>query len=153
VQSLLIGLYILHPDIMCVIDMKRTKQQDFQTTWTKGGLILNLGHGIKKIKSKNMTCAWCECKKNLFQKHDNNTYAKLMLHILKIMWKFIFIYIYWEHSSRKLLKKPPIYMWFMFTHVWPCAPVCGPCPSMWKLIMKYGLIKSELEMNWNLTMN
>jgi hypothetical protein len=31
--------------------MKRT-QQDFQTTWTKAGLILNLGHGIRKSKAK-----------------------------------------------------------------------------------------------------
>jgi hypothetical protein len=31
---------------------KRIKQQDFQITFTKVGLVLNLGHGNKQIKSK-----------------------------------------------------------------------------------------------------
>jgi hypothetical protein len=33
--------------------MKRSKQQDFQITQTKVDLVLNLGHGIKKSKTKN----------------------------------------------------------------------------------------------------
>jgi hypothetical protein len=35
-----------------VISMKITKQQYFQTTWTKEGLILNPSYGIKKSKEK-----------------------------------------------------------------------------------------------------
>jgi hypothetical protein len=36
---------------------KKMKQQNFQTTSTKVDLVLNLGHGIKKSKEKNMMCA------------------------------------------------------------------------------------------------
>jgi hypothetical protein len=32
--------------------MKRIKQQDFQTTWTKASLVLNSSHGIRKSKTK-----------------------------------------------------------------------------------------------------
>ncbi len=35
-----------------IMGMKRTKQQDFQITFTKASLILNLGYGIKKSKAK-----------------------------------------------------------------------------------------------------
>ncbi len=35
-----------------ITGMKRTKQQDFQITFTKASLILNLGYGIKKSKAK-----------------------------------------------------------------------------------------------------
>jgi hypothetical protein len=44
------------------------KQQDFQTTWIKAGLVLNPSHGIKKSKAKTQ----CECKMILLQKHDKN---------------------------------------------------------------------------------
>jgi hypothetical protein len=55
---------------LCIIvaSMKRTKQQNFQTIWTKVSLVLNLGHGIKKSKAKTQG----ECKRTLLQKHDKN---------------------------------------------------------------------------------
>jgi hypothetical protein len=139
-------------ELAFVIDTKRTKQQCFQTTWTKASLVLNLGHGIKKSKAKT----WCmhnmKCNKTLLQKHDNNKdlYPKLVLNRLKGMWDSISIYTHWAPSSKKFLIKLSTYMWPMFTHVWP---MCGPCPSMWELVMNYELTKSELEVNWNLTMN
>jgi hypothetical protein len=37
---------------------------------------------------------------------------------------------------------------FQLTCGW-CSLMCGPCPSMWKLILKYELLK----MNWYLIMN
>ncbi len=39
-------------DAQCVTCMKRIKQQDFQTTWTKASLVLNSSHGIRKSKTK-----------------------------------------------------------------------------------------------------
>jgi len=49
--------------------MEITKQQDFQTTWMKEGLVLNLGHGIKKWKEK-MMCVQYQYKRILLQKND-----------------------------------------------------------------------------------
>jgi len=38
----------------------------------------------KKLKSKNTMCAWCECKKNLLQKHDKNKTRSWQKYIFKI---------------------------------------------------------------------
>ncbi len=46
---------------------------------------------------------------------------KLMLNRLKVMKNFISIYTQWAPSSRKFLKKLPIYIWPMFAHVRPCV--------------------------------
>jgi hypothetical protein len=48
--------------------MKKMKQQDFQTPWTKVDLILNLGHGIKKSKAKK----WCVHDMNAKRLYYNN---------------------------------------------------------------------------------
>jgi hypothetical protein len=66
----------------------------------KASLILNLGHGIRKSKAKT----WCvhDVNAKIFyhksmekknQDHDKNTYPKLMLNRLKVMWDSIPIYI------------------------------------------------------------
>ncbi len=51
------------------------------------------------------------------QNHDKDTYLKLMLNRLKVIWDFIFIYTHWAPNLKKLLKKLPTYMWPMFIHV------------------------------------
>jgi hypothetical protein len=112
----------------------------FSNHMNKGRLNSESRSWNKKIKRKNMTCAWCERKRNLFQNHDNNKYPKLMLNILKVVWNFIFIYTYWAPSSRKLLKKPPIYMWSTFTHVWPM------CTHVWPMSIHMG-VNSEIWVN------
>ncbi len=38
-----------------MLQTQKTKQPNFQTTWTKVGLILNPSHGIRKSKAKT----WC----------------------------------------------------------------------------------------------
>jgi hypothetical protein len=40
------------------------------------------------------------------------------------MGNFTSIYTYWTFSSKKFLKKFPTYMWSMFIHMCPCAPMC-----------------------------
>ncbi len=59
---------------MCVVitNMKRTKQQNFQIA-CEGRPDFKSKSWNKKIKSKNTMCVWCECKRILFQKYDNNT--------------------------------------------------------------------------------
>jgi hypothetical protein len=42
----------------------------------------------------------------------------------KVMKNSISIYTPWAPSSKKFIKKLPIYMWPMFTHVGQCAPMC-----------------------------
>jgi hypothetical protein len=46
----------LPPTLINVMCMKKTKQQDFQTTWTKANLVLNPGHGIGYQKKKHNAC-------------------------------------------------------------------------------------------------
>jgi hypothetical protein len=82
-----------------VTSTKRIKQQDFQTTWTKTCLVLNLGHGIKKSKEKtwhvhNVNAKWLYYKNliKIQQDCDKNTYPKLMLNRLKVTWHYTFIY-------------------------------------------------------------
>ncbi len=47
-----------------------------------------------------------------------------MLNILKVMGNSTSIYTPWAPSSKKFFKKLLIYMWSMFTHVYPCAFMC-----------------------------
>jgi len=130
---------------------KRTKQQDFQTTWTKLGLVLNPGHGIKKSKVKTQCVHDMNAKRFYYknmtrieQNHDKNTYPKLVLNKPKIMCDFTSTYTNWAPSSRKLFKKKfNLYV----AHVHLCSSMCDPCLSMWKLIMNYKLIKNELKIN------
>ncbi len=79
-------------------------------------------------------CAQCESKNKLLQKHDKNktrslqnTYPKLMLNILQVVWDSTSIYIHGKPSKKKELKKLPYYMWAMFTHVHPCVAHVHPC--------------------------
>jgi len=65
-------------------------------------------------------------KKIKKQGYDKKTYPKLVLNKLKVMGNSTSIYTYWAPSSKKFLKKVPTYMWPMFTHKCPCAPICGP---------------------------
>jgi hypothetical protein len=58
------------------------------------------------------------------QGSDMKKYPKLVLNKLKIMGNFTSIYTYWTFSSRKFLKKISTYMWSMFIHMCPCAPMC-----------------------------
>ncbi len=60
-----------------------------------------------------------------------------MLNKLKVMGNSTFIYVHWAFNSRKIIKKLPIYMWPMFTHVHPRV--------------NYEYTKIELEVNLNLT--
>ncbi len=87
---------------------KRTKQQDFQTTWMKVGLVLNPGHGIKlsKVKTQyvhdmNVKGFYYKNMTRIEQNHDKDTYPKLVLNRLKIMWDSTSIYTNWAPSSRK----------------------------------------------------
>jgi hypothetical protein len=70
-------------------------------------------------------------------------YQRLMLNILKVIKKFIFIYIHWAPSSKKFLNKLSIYMWPMCTHVW----------TMSELKLNWEWIKAQLRMNLNLIKN
>jgi hypothetical protein len=69
-------------------------------------------------------CAQCECKRTLLQKHDKNktksdkdTYSKLVLNRLKVMWDSTSIYTHQTLSLRMFFKKLPTYMWPMFIHM------------------------------------
>jgi hypothetical protein len=42
---------------------------------------------------------------------------RLVLNKLNVMKNYIFIYNLWASTSKKFIKKLPIYMWPMFTHV------------------------------------
>jgi hypothetical protein len=72
---------------------ERIKQQDFQTTCMKVGLILNPSHGIKKLKAKTQCVHDLNVKKKNYYKnmtiikqdHDKYMYLKLMLNRLKVM--------------------------------------------------------------------
>jgi len=92
-----------------IMGTKRTKQQDFQTTWTKLGLVLNPGHGIKKSKVKTQCVHDMNAKRFYYknmtrieQNHDKDTYPKLVLNKPKIMCDSTSTYTNWAPSSRKL---------------------------------------------------
>jgi hypothetical protein len=80
---------------------KRTKQQDFQTTFMKVDLVLNPIHGIKKLYAK-IRCVHDVNARRLYYKnltknnnnHDKDMYQKLVLNILKVMWDSTSIYIH-----------------------------------------------------------
>jgi len=82
----------------------------------KASLVLSPSHKIRKTKTrcvynvnakifnyKNMT--------RTKQDHDKDTYPKLMLNVLQVMWDSTFIYIHWAPNSKKLFKILPFYMW------------------------------------------
>jgi hypothetical protein len=52
------------------------------------------------------------------QDHDKDTYPKLILNKLNVMWDSTFIYFYWAPSLQKFFKKLSTYTWPTFTHVW-----------------------------------
>jgi len=92
----------------------------------KVGLVLNPGHGIKlsKVKTQyvhdmNVKGFYYKNMTRIEQNHDKDTYPKLVLNRLKIIWDSTSIYTNWAPSSRKFLKKFPTYMWPMFTYVHP----------------------------------
>jgi hypothetical protein len=113
----------------------------------KVGLVLNPSHGIKKSKIK-IRCVHDMNAKGFYyknmtiieQNHDKDTYPKLMLNGLKLMWDFTFIYTNWALSSRKFLKKLPTYMCPMFTYVQPCVT------HVWPMSIHVE-INSEIKMN------
>jgi hypothetical protein len=70
-----------------------------------------------------------------------------MLNKLKVVGNFPFIYTPWAPSSKKFLKKFPIYMWFMFTHVRPYAPMCELWLNLNLTKVNWEIIKNELKIN------
>jgi hypothetical protein len=73
------------------------------------------------------------------------------LNKLKVIKNPTSIYTLWAPSSRKFLKKLPIYMWPMYAHVCPCTFMCE-LKLNWKwtkiqLKVNLNLIRSELKMN------
>jgi hypothetical protein len=69
---------------------------------------------------------------------EQDTYPKLTINKLKVMWDSTSIYTHWAPSSKNFSKN------FLFT--------CGPCSSMWELIVNYESSKNELEIKEKLTM-
>jgi hypothetical protein len=59
--------------------IKGTKQQDFQTIWTKVGLVLNSDHGIIKSKAKTQ-CVQDVNATGLYYKYTNKQ-NKIMTNI------------------------------------------------------------------------
>jgi hypothetical protein len=66
------------------------------------------------------------------QDHNKYMYPKLMLNKLKIMWDSTSIYTHWH------ITQGSFFLNFQLTCD-PYSTMCGPCPSMWKLIMNYEL--------------
>ncbi len=64
---------------------------------------------------------------------QKKTYPKLITNKQEVMRNSTFIYIYWAFSLIKFLNKLSTYMWFMFTHVCPCARMCEPCVPICEL--------------------
>jgi hypothetical protein len=74
----------------------------------KIGLVLDPGHGMKKTKVKTRCVHDINAKGFYYinmtiieQDHDKNTYPKLVLNRLKIMWDFTSIYTNWAPRSKK----------------------------------------------------
>jgi hypothetical protein len=99
-------------------------------TRTRVGLIPNLYCETRKIRTrtqqvqeKNSTRFYCKNETKTKQGYDKKTYPKLMLNTQKVMENSTSIYTFWAPNSKKFLKKLPIYMWPIFTHVHPCVPM------------------------------
>jgi hypothetical protein len=75
------------------------------------------------VRNKNPTIFYCKEEIKIKQGYDNKTYPKLMLNILKVMESSTFISTHSGPSSKKFIKKLPIYMWPIFIHVRPSAPM------------------------------
>jgi len=99
---------------------KQPKPQDFLTkTNTKASLIPNQDRETRKTKTRtwqvqnnNSTRFYYKNETKIEQNYDKKTYPKLVLNKLKVLKNSTSIYTHWAPSSK------PIYMWFMFTHVW-----------------------------------
>ncbi len=76
------------------------------------------------MRNKNPTRFYCKEEIKIKQSYDKKMYPKLMLNILKVMESSTLIYTHWAPSSKKFIKKLPIYMWSIFIHVRPSAPMC-----------------------------
>jgi hypothetical protein len=110
---------------------KKPKLQDSLTkTRTKASLIPNPNYETRKTKKmtqvpkKNPTRFYCKEKMKTKQGYDKKKYPKLVLNRLKVMGNPTSIYTHLAPSSRKFLKKLPIYMWPMFAHVHTCTLMC-----------------------------
>jgi hypothetical protein len=76
------------------------------------------------MRNKNSTIFYYKEERKEKQGYDKKAYLKLVLNVIKVMGNSIFIYTPWAPSSKKFLKMFLVYMWPMFTHVRPCAPMC-----------------------------
>jgi len=97
----------------------------------KAILVQNPNRETKQIRTKtwhvwnkNPEIFYCKEKIKKRTRLWQKSYPKLVLNKLKVMGNFTSIYTPWAFSSRIFFKKLPIYMWFMFNHVFPCAPMC-----------------------------
>ncbi len=100
---------------------KQPRLQDFlPKTRTKTSLITNSNHEIRKtrtqhMQNKNPTTFYY--KEEIEQSHDKKMYPTMVLNKLKEMGNSTFIYNLWAPSLRKFLKKFPMYIWPIFSHV------------------------------------
>lgn len=67
----------------------------------------------RHVQNRNPTKFYCKEKKS----YNKKTYQKSILNRLKLMKNSTFIYTPWAPRLKKFLKKFPIYMCPMFTHV------------------------------------
>jgi hypothetical protein len=99
-----------------------------------------------------MTSARQEFNKILLQKWNGNktrlcqeTYPKLMLNKLKVMRNFTYIYTLWASSSRKFIKKLPIYMWPKCAHAW----ITSELKPNYKLYISLLQVMDEHSNDWS----
>jgi hypothetical protein len=92
---------------------------------TRACLIPNSDYKTRKtnITNANINLTIFYYKEETKQGYNFKTYPKLVLNKLKVMRNSTFIYTHCALSLKKFLKKIPIYMWFMFTHVCSHAPM------------------------------
>jgi len=110
--------------LVYVMSMKKTKQHNFQTTWTKVDLFLNLGHGLKKSKAKTQFVHNVNAKKCI-KKYDNNITKSWQIYIAKISVEHI------KNDVEFYLYLHPLDIWFKeffqkisnlhVAHVHPCG--------------------------------
>jgi hypothetical protein len=102
-------------------------------------------------------CAQCECKRTLFQKHDNNVTRSWQIYEPKTSVGQIknnvgfYLYLYPLDTVQKSFSinfQPACGPCSPMCD--PYAPMCDPCPSMWKPIMNYNLTKNELRLKYEL---
>jgi hypothetical protein len=128
------------------------KQQDFQTTWMKACLILNPGHGIKKINSKSTmwmkndftTKTWQEQNK-ITKKINTQNLCSTHWRWCRILTLFIPIRHIVQGSFLKIFQLPCGPCSPMCTHMWPMFIHVGTNNELW---IKEKWIKSELKFNY-----